>query len=455
MDFLPTLPLATNTLFFFGFLLFCGALGGYLAHRVSWIPSITGFMLVGLLAGPNGLHLFGYESLANAKVVVDISLALILYRLGLSLDWRAIVHDKALIAVSLVEAALTFAAVYFALVWLGTPQLPAAVIGAIAISSSPAVLIHVAHELGAEGPTTERSEALVALNNVIAFLVFAALLPALYNQTNAPLATMIGSPAYQLLGSTVLGLLMGLALHHVARTTQGAAQYSLALVVGAVAMTLGLAMMFKLSVLFAPLVLGVVVRSVERKNVLANMEFGPAFELFFVALFVYAGANLHLKEMLAFAPAAAVFVLARSLAKWVGVAATGSLMGWPRKANVNVGLILLPMAGMAIGLANTTADQFPYSGAIVASVVFAAVAVFETIGPPVVARALRWAGDVPTDSEDRGLTVADAQFEPVDYGHHGTLDDEREGNDDSDVKHSDSADNSGHDQTSQNKPHAA
>jgi|TARA_B110000208_G_scaffold185856_1_gene241650 Kef-type K+ transport system membrane component KefB len=420
MDFLPTLPLATNTLFFFGFLLFCGALGGYLAHRVSWIPSITGFMLVGLVAGPNGLQLFGYETLANAKIVIDISLALILYRLGLSLDWRAIVKDKALLAVSMVEATLTFAAVYVALVWFGIPTLPAAVIGAIAISSSPAVLIHVAHELGAHGPTTARSEALVALNNVIAFLVFAALLPALYNQSNAPLATMIGSPAYQLLGSSCLGLVMGLALHHVARTTKGASQYSLALVVGAVAMTLGLAMMFKLSVLFAPLVLGLVVRGVERKNVLANMDFGPAFELFFVALFVYAGASLHLKEMLAFAPAAAVFVVARSVAKWVGVAATGTLMGWPRKANLNAGLILLPMAGMAIGLANTTAEQFPYSGAVVASVVFAAVAVFETIGPPVVARALRWAGDVPSDYEGRGMTVADTQFESSDDASNNT-----------------------------------
>ena len=436
MDFLPTLPLATNTLFFFGFLLFCGALGGYLAHRVSWIPSITGFMLVGLVAGPNGLHLFGYESLANAKIVVDISLALILYRLGLSLDWREMLHDKALLAVSLVEAALTFLTVYLALVWFGIPELPAAVIGAIAISSSPAVLIHVAHELGAQGPTTTRSEALVALNNVIAFLAFAALLPALYNQSNAPLVTMIGSPAYQLIGSSVLGLVMGLALHYVARTTKGAEQYSLALVVGAVAMTLGLAMMFKLSVLFAPLVLGLVVRGVERKKLLANMAFGPAFELFFVALFVYAGANLHLNEMLAFAPAAAVFVAARSIAKWVGVAATGTLMGWPRQANMNAGLILLPMAGMAIGLANTTADQFPYSGAIVASVVFAAVAVFETIGPPVVARALRWAGDVPTDSEDRGLTVADAQFEPVNYA---SIDSDKDTDD------SGYGDNSGHD----------
>jgi NhaP-type Na+/H+ and K+/H+ antiporter len=411
MEFLPTFPLQVTTLFFFGFLLFCGALGGYLAHRVPWIPSITGFMLVGLLAGPNGLNLFGFETLERAKIVIDIALALILYRLGLSIDLRAVLKDKALLVVSFVESGLTFAAVYFALTWFGVPKLPGAVIAAIAISSSPAVLIHVAHELGAEGITTDRSEALVALNNVFAFLVFAALLPLLYFENNAPLSTMVGGPAYQLLGSTLLGGLMGYALHRVASITKDASQYSLVLVVGAVSMTLGLAITFELSVLFAPLVLGTVVSSLEREDLLADMEFGPAFELFFVALFVYAGANLHLKEMLAFAPAALVFVGARSIAKWVGVAATGAMVGWSRTTNLNAGLVLLPMAGMAIGLANTTTAQFPYSGSVVASVVFAAVAIFETLGPPVVARALYWSGDAD-DHKRTSDNVTDPQPAP-------------------------------------------
>lgn len=413
MDFLPTWPLEMNTLFFFGFLLFCGALGGFLAHRVSWLPSITGFMLVGLVAGPNVLGIFDDASLKDARIVVDIALALILYRLGLSLDIKSLFHDKALLLVSLMESALTFAVVYFAMVWFGIQPLVAAVVAAIAISSSPAVLLHVAHELGAHGRTTSRAQALVALNNVLAFLVFASLMPALYNDTAAPLATMVGSPLYQLLGSTVLGVVLGWVLHLVARWTKRAPQYSLALVVGAVAMTLGLALAFGLSALFAPLVLGVVVKTAEKQNLLANLEFGPAFELFFVALFVYAGASLHLKEMMAFAPAAAVYVIARCVAKWVGVAGTGYLVGWHRRTYNNAGLMLLPMAGMAIGLANTMTAQFPIRAAEVASIVFAAVAVFETIGPPVVARALRWADEVHGDDEDRGLTQADAVMEPL------------------------------------------
>ena len=410
-----------NTLFFFGFLLFCGALGGFLAHRVSWLPSITGFMLVGLIAGPNVLGIFDAASLAQARIVVDIALALILYRLGLSLDFKALVHDKALLLVSFVECVLTFVTVFFAMTWMGIDWLVAAVVAAIAISSSPAVLLHVSHELGAHGPTTSKSQALVALNNVWAFLVFAALMPALHSRSAASLETMIWAPIYQLLGSTVLGVVLGWTLHLVARWTQSATQYTFALVVGAVSMTLGLALTFGLSALFAPLVLGVVVRTAEKQDLVAKLEFGPTFELFFVALFVYAGANLHLKEMVAFAPAAALYVFSRSAAKWIGVATTGTLMGWPMRRNLNAGLLLLPMAGMAIGLANTVSAQFPLLGAEVASIVLAAVAVFETIGPPVVARALHWAKEVGDSGgeQDADWAQLHAHTEEKDAQHHG------------------------------------
>lgn len=61
MNFLPAWPLASNALFFFGFVLFCGALGGCVMHRWPWLPGITGFMRVGLIAGPNVLDLSGGE----------------------------------------------------------------------------------------------------------------------------------------------------------------------------------------------------------------------------------------------------------------------------------------------------------------------------------------------------------------------------------------------------------
>ncbi len=407
MDFLPDWPLASNTLFYFGFLLFCGALGGYVAHRWPWLPSITGFMLVGVIAGPNVLGLVDHAALAESRIIVDVALGLILYRLGLSLDIKHLMRDRSLLIISLVESTLTFGVVFFGMDLMGLHGLAAAVIAAIAVSSSPAVLIHVANELGASGPVTERAKSLVALNNVLAFLIFSALLPLLYNNAQAPMVTILGGPVYQLLGSALLGGSMGMALHMAARKTKQAHQYHLALVVGAVTFTLGVALTLKLSTLFAPLVLGIVVRSIERAELIANLEFGPAFELFFIALFVYAGANLHLSEMIQYAPAALVLVLGRSLAKWIGVGATVKLFGATHRQAATTGLLLIPMAGLAIGLANTTLTLFEMQGAVVSSVILAAVAVLETVGPPISAKALRWSGD--SLQADEAEAVVEAQ----------------------------------------------
>lgn len=404
MDFLPVWPLSSNTLFFFGLLLFCGSIGGFMAHRWSWLPSITGFMLVGFLIGPNVMGFVSYAELEASRIVVDVSLGLILYRLGLSLDIKQLVRDKSLLVISVVESAATFAVVYWILGWVGVIGLPAAVIAAVAISSSPAVLIHVAHEMGASGPVTDRAQSLVALNNVVAFMVFAALLPLLYAEGNAPIETVIGAPLYSFLGSAALGGVTGLMLHFTARKFKGATQYHLALVIGAVVLTLGAAMMLQLSALFAPLVLGVVVRGIERKDLISDMEFGPAFELFFIALFVYAGANLHVDEIVQYAPAAAVFVLGRMVAKWLGVCSTSMLFRLPTRQATTTGLLLWPMAGLAIGLVNTTVALFPTHASVVSSIVLAAVAVMETIGPPIASRALRWSGDTleGDDSPEEG-----------------------------------------------------
>ncbi len=57
------------------------------------------------------------------------------------------------------------------------------------------------------------------------------------------------------------------------------------------------------------------------------------------------------------------------------------------------GLLLIPMAGMAIGLVSTTTTLVPEMGDKVATLVFAMVAIFETIGPFAAAHAFRMSGE--------------------------------------------------------------
>lgn len=393
MSYLPTWPLEMSPLIIFGLMLMLGATGGYLAHRISWLPSITGFMIVGFVVGPGGLGFLSQETISAARIFIDVALALILYRLGLSLDIKLLRRAPGLLVTALLESAATFGLVFYVLHLFGIPGVLAALVAAITISSSPAVLLHVAHEVGARGVVTESSTTLVALNNLIAFIAFSAVLPALHHASGADWLTVVFEPLFRLAGSLLLGVAIGYGLHAIVIRTQQAAQYRLALVIGAIMIAIGLASALKLSMLLVPLVVGVTVKSLEQESVVSDLAFGPAFELFFILLFVFAGAGLHLNELMQVAPAVLALVLARSLAKTAGVTATAALLRRPLREGLASGLLLLPMAGMAIGLTQTSSALFPQHASMITAIVLGAVTVFETIGPPIAAFAFRFAGE--------------------------------------------------------------
>ena len=385
-----------NLLAMFGLVVAFGTLGGLLAKRIAWLPTITGFMAVGLLIGPSGLGLLSADDLTRAQPLIDVALGLILFKLGTSLHPLMVLRTPALVVTSLLESLLTFAGVLALLVFLGMSPMAAVISASIAVSSSPSVLIHVAHELHAKGPTLDTAKALVALNNVLAFVLFTFALPFALSQADVDLKTAVLLPLYQLLGAVVLGILVAYITSWIGRYTQSDdAHYRFALIVGAVMMAIGLAAMFKVSTLFTTLTLGIASRWMQRRSRLARVDFGASSDLFFIILFVLAGARLHVAEVIHYAPLALTFVLVRSLAKVATVYGCGRRFGYPRNQAFAAGLLLVPMAGLAIGLVQNTTTLLPDMAGQVGAVVMAAVAVFETLGPPVAAYALRLSGDVP------------------------------------------------------------
>ena len=389
ISFLPTLPLQLTPLIIFGLLLLFGAIGGYLAHRLTWLPSITGFMILGYFIGPSGLSLLSESAMTDSKIIISIALALILYRLGLSLDLRALSRKPALFVTALAESGVTFGGVFAILIAFDTPTSVAAMIAAIMISSSPAVLLHVAHEVGAKGPVTEMTKTLVALNNCISFIVFSALLPLFHYSVGNDWAEIVMQPIYRLFGSLILGVVLGIGLHQLALRLREAKQYTLAIVIGALTLAVGLSELFNLSGLVVPLAMGVTVATIEREYPVSHIEFGSAFELFFIVLFVYAGANLHLNELLASGTLVLAVVAGRVLAKVFSVSLMSPYQKVPIKSGISAGLLLIPMAGMAIGLTQTASDLFAAEANLIAVIVLGAVAIFETMGPPIAKLAFR------------------------------------------------------------------
>ena len=383
-----------NLLLIFGMLLAFGTLGGLLAARVRWLPTITGFMTLGLIVGPSGIGLLSPEELDGARVLVDIALGLILFQLGTALHPWLVLRNRALVVTSVVESSATFAIILGLMVWIGTPPLVAVLAAAIAVSSSPSVLMHVSHELHAAGPTVDAAEALVAMNNIIAFVLFSLTLPFALHDSHFEMLTALLLPAYQMLGAIVVSVVVAWVVTRIAlmtRVDEGHLRF--ALVVGAVMLSLGLAQALKVSPLFATLTLGIACRWLQGRSRLSRVQFGGGADVFFIILFVFAGANLHLHELKDFAWVALIFVAARSGAKMVSVYVCGVAFGFPHRVAISAGMLLVPMAGLAIGLVQATSTLMPDLGGKVSTLVLASVAVFETLGPPLAAFALRFSGD--------------------------------------------------------------
>lgn len=393
-------PPSVNPFFLFGLLLIVGVLAGTVAHRLRYIPRITGFILVGLLLGPSVSGLVSSEMLAQSRVFVDIALGLILFDLGLLLDIQHLRRDVRLLGVSLVESLASFLAIFLALIQFHVAPINAALAAALGISASPAVLLLVVRELGSSGPVTERALKLVALNNVISFLAFICLLPVLHYVQSASVFTMVLEPLYVLFGSLLLAAaLAGLLIatgRFVLRGGEGAND-RFPVLIGFIGLAVGAAKMLEVSELMTLLAFGIMTRTFDRQGKVSKTEFGPGAELFFVILFVVAGANLHLAELLHVGWAAVAFVVARCVAKWLAVSGMGPVTGITHRQAGALGLTMVPMAGLAIGLAQTIQHTYPQFGATLGAIVLAAIAILETIGPIATEAALKLAKEVDQD----------------------------------------------------------
>lgn len=392
--FLPSWPITLNNFAVFGLVLWAGLMGGALAHRTGFLPRITGFILIGFLLGPSMLNLLDQEMISGAEVFVDIALGLIMFQLGEQVHIPSLRRDTPVLATGLLESATTFVLVYMLLVSLGIESLHAALVAAIGISSSPAVVLLVMREFEAAGPVSERVLDLVALNNILAFFVFSGLLPFLHREQEVGWLTAALHPVYQAAGSLVLAWVLAHVTIRLARAVGQGENVQFALLVGVVVMGVGLARMLEVSLVLTLLTLGVLCRNLDHRRDLLEVEFGHGGEIFFVILFVISGANLHVAELATVGWAAVGFVAARFVGKGLVVFAASRLTGLSSAQAGGLSLALVPMAGMAIGLVQTTAGLYPAFAGKLSAIVLGAVVILETIGPIATVFGLKMAGEV-------------------------------------------------------------
>jgi Kef-type K+ transport system membrane component KefB len=392
-DFLPSLRPAVNGLALIGATLLAGLICGELFRRVLRLPRITGYVLAGLALGPGTLDLMGEELRESARILLEVALGLILFELGSRVDYQWLRRNPWLLAMSLAESALSFAFIYVVLALLDVAPLHALLAAAIGMATAPSVLLMVIHDQRADGPLTEQAVNLTALNNALAVLTFTMLLAQLHMQYQAGLHVVLLHPVYLLAGSLLLGWLSSMLVLLLARWLGKREDLQFVLLVGVILLTVGCAVMLKLSVLIALLALGVMARNRDRHRSLLPVEFGSAAQFFFVGLFVLTGAYLSPRALLEAGWVALAYVAARTTGKLLGIALFAPLTGLrPRKAGL-LGLSLTPMAAVAVVLVQVTTQVYPAFGEELAAIVLSAVLLLAIVGPGAVQFALRLAGE--------------------------------------------------------------
>jgi len=133
----PAWPVSVDPLAMGALALVLAAVCGELVFRFLRLPRITGYSLAGLVAGPSLLGWIGADvGVGGMRLLIDLSLALLLFELGVRVNLRWFRHNPMILASSVAEAALAFVAVFLVVTLLGYQLEIALVVATVSMTTS-------------------------------------------------------------------------------------------------------------------------------------------------------------------------------------------------------------------------------------------------------------------------------------------------------------------------------
>ncbi|MGH8676037.1 MAG: cation:proton antiporter [Burkholderiales bacterium] len=391
--FLPSWSQAADALPWYALLLLAAAIAGELMHRWLHLPRLFGWIAAGVLLGPHVSGVLDEYTLDAMRGVLDVAIGVVLFQLGQRVDLGWLRRNPWLLATSLLESALAFAAMFAVLLLIEVRPLLAALAAAIGIATGPAVVLSLTRELRAQGQVTERMLLLTSLNCVYAFVVVSILLAWLHREYSNEWLSIFGHPLYLIFGSLFLALVFAAATLVLLMLLGRRAEAQFIAVIALVVTAVYAASALKLSGVLVLLGYGVMARGFDVKRRFASFSFGSLGQILLVLLFAISAATLDLDLLPAGALAGAVLVAARYVGKAVGVFALAPASGLSMRKASLLSLTLMPMSGVALILVHDMSALFPGLGSGLASVVVSAIVMLEVLGAAAAYFALVRAGE--------------------------------------------------------------
>ncbi len=116
----------------------------FICHRFR-VPTIVGFLLTGIMAGPHGLRLI--EAIHEVEILAEVGVVLLLFTIGIEFSFRSLVQiKKSVLLGGSLQVTLTLITAFFIARYLGQVFGQAVFIGFLAALSSTAIVLKLIQE---------------------------------------------------------------------------------------------------------------------------------------------------------------------------------------------------------------------------------------------------------------------------------------------------------------------
>lgn len=380
----------------FGYLLLSAYFTGKIVNRVG-MPKLTGYIIAGVISGPYVLDLVTLDMGHALKVVSDVAICILGLTAGSELNLKRLRPVMPTLRYVTFFTVIGAELVIGAVVYLLGPVLHQldffngldlmqniAVCAVLAVSlsaKSPAVMMALLAETGAEGPLSQVMLGSVVLADFVVLLIFSG--------ASAFALAMIGggidvvettlSVTWQLLGSIVFGISIGMLLARYLMSVKHGAQLFAVMVCVVVAEIGGRVHLDPLIVMLAA---GIWLENFSRANARDLLHgFDSAQLPVFLVFFALAGGKIELDLLYDALVPVLVLAATRAGSFYVGGKLGCIRSGAPPLVTQYAWVGLLPQSGLALALALILQSTFPTFGPHAAAIVFGVVGINEIVSP--------------------------------------------------------------------------
>ena len=379
------------------------------------LPSLIGYMFVGVMAGPYVFNGIDKELLSHLDFIVEVGLGLVAFTIGAVLSVASFKKTgRGLASIILGETIIAFIVITLG-VYLFFENLPLAILlGAIGAASAPAGTVAIIQDYQAKGRLTNTLYAVVGFDDGLSVVIYGFALvfaKSMLLQTNGhaeySVLAQLWIPFQEIFLSILVGGLAGflfLALVKKLRKEGDVLVLSSALVMTLV----GVSQQWHLSLVLTNMVAGMVLVNSGREGVINRVRQATSMimPLVFILFFALAGAHLDISALSVVGVGGVVYIISRCMGKAGGAWIGGTLGGADPKIARSIGLAILSQAGLAIGLALIVQKEMAQIallydlpsaaeiGATVLTTITATTVIFEIIGPILTRHVLLKAGEI-------------------------------------------------------------